>query len=396
MKALSVPAAPATFRAPPLLMRNLSITAGLGLLCFLVGLFVDPVRAWGGYLMGFFLFTGTALAGPLFLTVLTLSGARWGVVLRRVPEALAATLPWAAGMGLLLLGGLSSLYEWSRPSALEHDPILQGKSAYLNGGFFFARMLLFFGLWIWLSRGMLRASREQDQDGHPAHRRRLLMRAVCFLPIFALTWSLASLDWVQSLEPLWFSTIYALGTLSGLGCSGLAVCILLVIFLRRRGDWKGAVREDHLDDLGKIALGFSLFWGYIWYCQYMLIWYTNMPEETPYYALRMRGEWRLLTWVSLALNWAVPFFVLMPKAARRSEVVLARIAGLMLLGQVVNGYLLVCPALMGESLRIGFWDLGPVVGALAFFFWASLRALERADLVPLRDPELAASLAHHC
>lgn len=386
--------ASARFEPSRALLNGLRTAAILGGSLFLLGLFVNPSRAWGGYLMGFTFFVGLGLAGGLFLTILTLADARWATALRRIPEALTTTLPVAALLGVVLLGGVHSLYEWSHASVAAEDPILAAKSVYLNWGFFLVRMLVYFALWIWLTRGMVACSRRQDEDSNPAHSRRRLTWALRFLPIFALTFSLASVDWLESLEPHFFSTIYALVTLSGLATSGLAVCILLAVYLRR-GPLRGVISKDHLDDMGKIGIALALFWGYIWYCQYMLIWYTNMPEETPYYAVRMQGEWKALGAVNLALNWAVPFFALMPRIARRTPAILARVAWVMLAGQALNLFILVEPSLQGDQPVVGAWEIGPVVGALCLFAWLVLRGLAQAPLVPSKDPTLAESLGHH-
>jgi hypothetical protein len=383
------------FVPPRRLVDVLRATALLGGVVFLVGLFVAPRRAWSGYLMGFVFLVGLGLSGGLFLSVLTLAGARWATALRRIPEAMTTVLPAAAFAGIALLGGVHSLYEWSHAGVVAEDPLLQGKVGYLNVPFFAARLVLFFALWIWLTRAMVKPSRLQDADGRPEHGRRRWMAAALFLPVFAVTFSFASIDWLESLEPHWFSTIYALGTLSGLGSSGLAICIILAVLLRR-GPLRGVVNDHHLDDLGKIGIGFALFWGYIWYCQYMLIWYTNMPEETPYYVLRSQGGWRVVSAVSVLLNWAVPFFALMPKAVRRSEALLVRVAWVMLAGQAVHLFMLVGPGIAGERPVVGLWEIGPVIGALGLFFWLTLRGLARAPLVPHRDPDLEASLSHHC
>jgi hypothetical protein len=383
------------FTPPRRLVRGLRATAVLGGLVFLVGLFVAPQRAWSGYLMGFVYLVGLGLAGGLFLSVLTLAGARWATALRRIPEAMTTVLPVATVAGLVLVGGVHSLYEWSHAGVVAEDPLLQGKTGYLNTGFFLLRLLAFFALWIWTTRAMVAHSRRQDADGDAAHSRRRWFAAALFLPVFAVTFSFASIDWLESLEPHWFSTIYALGTLSGLASSGLAICIIFAVLLRR-GPLRGIVNDHHLDDLGKIGIGFALFWGYIWYCQYMLIWYTNMPEETPYYVLRGQDGWRVISVVNVALNWAVPFFALMPKAVRRSEALLLRVAWVMLAGQAVHLYMLVGPGVVGASPVVGLWEIGPVVGALGLFFWLTLRGLSHAPLVPSRDPDLAASLGHHC
>ncbi len=363
-------------------MRGLATASILGAFIFVIGLFVDPLRAWSGYLMAFIYFVEMGLAGGLFLCALTLSSARWATALRRIPEAMTASLPYAFMFGLLLMGGVSTIYEWSHAAVVEADPLLKGKASYLNGGFFFLRLVVFFLLWIWLTRGMVSVSRRQDHGDDAVLARSRFRYAALFLPIFAITFSLASIDWIQSLEPHWFSTIFGLVTLSSAGMSGLAICMLLVVYLRDRGAMRKTVTADHLDDIGKICIGFALFWGYIWFCQYMLIWYTNMPEETPYYALRHQGSWQVLTWVNVTLNWAVPFFVLMPKAARRSGTVLTRVAIVMLIGQALNLYILVGPPLLGDEPIYGLWEFAPVVGALTFFLWCTLRALTQAPIVP--------------
>jgi hypothetical protein len=389
-------AASLEFKPSPARMRSLLVTALLGALVFVVGLFVAPERAWSGYLMAFVYFVELGLAGGLFLSILTLSSARWATALRRVPEAMTTSLPYAFVLGLLLMGGVSTLYEWSHSSIVAADPLLQGKASYLNGGFFFVRLVVYFVLWIWLTRAMVRISRLQDQGDSAALARARFRYAALFLPVFGLSFSLASVDWVQSLEPHWFSTIFALITLSNVANAGLAVCILIVLHLRREGVLRKVVSDDQLDDLGKIVIGFALFWGYVWFCQYMLIWYTNMPEETPYYALRHQGHWQVLTWVNVTLNWAVPFFVLMPKAARRSGAVLARVAVVMLVGQALNLSIQIEPPLVGAAPSYGLWEVGPVVGALALFFWCTLRGLTQAPVVVLGDRHLQESLDYHC
>ncbi len=387
----------AQYSAPKRLMRGLLVTAGVGLLCFLVGLFIEPTRAWGGFLMGFTTYTTICLAGAVFVTVLSLSGARWATALRRIPEAMSVGLPYGLLLGLVLMGGVNSLYEWTHASVVDADQLLSDKAGYLNVPGFFIRMVVFFGLWIGLSRAIVAASRGQDSSDDPAAESlRLKWRAVWFLPVFAITFSLASIDWMQSLEPHWFSTIYGLITLSGMATSGLAVCIILVVYLRRSGHLRGIASRDHLDDLGKLVIGFSLFWGYIWYCQHMLIWYANMPEETPYYFIRRQGNWQLLSWINVTLNWAIPFFALMPKAARRNATILVRVAVIMLAGQALQMFMLIAPPLMGGPPSVGLWELGPLAGAFALAFWAALRSLGQAPLVPLRDPTLQDSLHHHC
>ena len=375
-------------RVPARLDRALRDIALLGALVLVVGLWVEPRRAWGGFLMGFWHLTTLGLAGALFLAVLTLARARWATPLRRVPEAMTAALPYALALGLLLPLGARSLYEWAHPLVVEGDPLLRHKEPWLNLPFFSLRTVLYLAVWAWLARRLVAPSREQDEDGDPRHGRRRYLAACVFLPVFALTFSMASVDWLQSLEPRWFSTIYALVTLAGLGLGGAAVAILLVVAMRRAGRLRGVVTADHLDDLGKITLGLSLFWAYIVYCQHMLVWYANLPEETTYYALRDQGGFGPLRMASLALSFGVPFLVLLLRRARRSEAVLVRVALVLLAGRLLDVYLLVEPPILGEA-ALGPWEIGPVAGALALYLRATLRALGAAPPVPARDPELA-------
>lgn len=383
-----------SFEVPARLDRALGWSAAGGAALFVVGLFAAPTRAWGGFLMGFYHLTTWSLAGAFFLALLALARARWAAPLRRIPEAMVAPLPWALGLGLLLVLGSHSLYEWSHTSAVESDPLLLHKRPWLNVPFFAARMALYFLVWIALARRLVRPSREQDQDGDPRHARRRYLAACAFLPAFAVTFSFASVDWIQSLEPHWFSTIYALITLAGLGLGGMAVVLVLAIALRRQGALRGVVSEDHLDDLGRITLGLSLFWAYVLYCQYMIVWYSNIPEEAGYYTLRSQGGWGALRIASLVTSFGVPFLVLLVRRARRSEAVLLRVAVLLLVGRLLDVFLLVGPPLLGEA-TLGIWEVGPVLGAVALFFRGTLRSLAAVPPVPVRDPDVAAALAAH-
>ncbi len=383
-----------SFQVPRRLDRTLGAFAVLGAALFVVGLFVAPTRAWGGYLMGFYHLTTWSLAGAFFLAILALARARWAAPLRRVPEAMIAPLPFALGLGLLLVLGSHALYEWSHTGAVESDALLLHKRPWLNVPFFAGRMGLYFVVWIVLARRLVRPSREQDRDGDPRHARRRYLAACAFLPAFAVTFSFASVDWIQSLEPHWFSTIYALVTLAGLGLGGMAVVLVLVVALRRQGAFQGLVTEDHLDDLGKITLGLSLFWAYVLYCQHMIVWYSNLPEEAGYYTLRSQGGWGPLRIASLTTSFAIPFLVLLLRRARRSEAVLLRVALLLLVGRLLDVYLLVEPALLREA-TVGIWELGPVLGAVAFFFRTTLRSLAAESPVPLHDPDVTAALAAH-
>ena len=370
-----------TYQAPSKLLKGLLTTAGLGGVLFLLGTMIAPERVWGGYLMGFIYFVGLALAGPLFLSILYLSGARWAGPLRRIPEAMTAALPVGLVLGLVLIMGTHALYEWSHAQVLETDALLRHKSPYLNVFGFSVRLVIYFALWIWIGRKVVARSRMPAVE--PGRRRGHIAISALFMAVLSITLSLASVDWIQSLDPHWFSTIFALRTLAGMGCAGTALCILVLVTLRRRGPLRAVVTKDVMDDLGKILLALTLFWAYIWYCEYMIIWYSDIPEETGYYLLRRQGDWSTLLPVNLVVNFGLPFLALMLRAWRRNGVILMRIAALVLVGHALDLFLMIAPPIMGAEVHVGLWELGPLIGALALFTWIFLRAVGRAPLVPL-------------
>lgn len=387
--------APGRCVASPRAQRVLAGLALSGAAVFVLGLFVAPTRVWVGWLMGFHWLTTLALAGPVFCALLWIASARWSTALRRVPEAMGAALPAAALMGLVLLVGVHGLYEWSHAAVVAQDALLQHKAGWLNLPFFAVRLVLCFALWIFFQRRLVAASRAQDLDGKPSHAASLVRTSALFVAVFTVTWSVASFDWLMSLQPHWFSAAFSLDQLGSLGAAGLAAAILLVLHLERAGPLRGVLRDDHLHDLGKLLFSITLFWAYIWYCQYMLIWYTDISEETAYYLARQQGPWWLLVQTTMVLKWAVPFLALMSRKACRSRVVLVRVAGVVLLGHALDLYMQVGPPMMGATPLIGVFEIAPLVALLALFFRQTIRAFAAAPAVPRNDPGLAESLSYH-
>jgi hypothetical protein len=377
------------------LRNGLRLAVVVGALAFLVGLFVEPERAWGGFLMGFCFLTALALAGPVFLAFLTMAGARWSAPLERVPIAMTAALPAAAAMGVVLLFGIHGLYEWSHPAVVEHDAILQGKAAWLNTTGFALRTLGAFAVWWLLSRKLVSLAREFARTGSEAVAKSRVRWSALFIVSVALGFSATSMDWLMSLEPHWFSTMFPLMHFAGLGAAGGAAAVLLVLALERRGALAGHLRDEHLHDMGKLLFAMTLIWAYCWYCQYMLIWYTDMPEETVHYAMRQQGSWWLLVQASLVVKWAVPFVALLSRTACRNRKVLGRVAVVVLVGHALDLYVQVGPPLMGSEPALGPWELFPVIGAVALFFLFATDALADRSPEPEGHPYLADSLSYH-
>jgi len=257
------------------------------------------------------------------------------------------------------------------------------------------RAVVYVVLWILFARALIAVSRRQDSSGslRLSHLNKRL--AAFFLVIYAVTFSLASYDWLMLLDPLWFSTIWGVYHFAGMFQATLAVIIILGILLRNRGPLQNRFTNEHLHDLGKLLLGFSCFWMYIWFSQYMLIWYTNIPEETSYYMPRVQGPWAPLMVLNIVLNWLVPFLILLPRPCKRSESVMMKVAVVVLLGRWVDLYVMIFPSTMGPTPVFGIWEVASVGLLVGAFGWLFLRAFAKAPPLPTGDPLLGESLHYH-
>lgn len=378
------------FAPPGQLIRCAWGLACVGGIAFAVGVFLSPASTWANLLLLSFFGLSLGLAGTVFIALQYVTGAGWSVALRRVPEALCALLSvFALGLGAVLVI-YPTLYPWF--SHEHHDPSAL-RTMWLDWPFFLVRAAIYVALWILLSGALLYHSRRQDRDGSVAHTLANTRLAALFLVVFGVTYWLASYDWIMSLEPEWTSTVFGIYNFAGLFQSGLAVIILVVLWLRRLGQFRHVVSEQHLHDLGKLLFAFSIFWVYIWFCQYMLIWYVNNPEETPYYIERLQGAWGPLFWANVVLNWVIPFLVLLPASAKQNVKVLANVAGVVLLGRWLDLYLMIRP--VPEGVIAGILEVGMALGMVGICYLVISRALSRAALVPVHDPYLIESLPWH-
>jgi hypothetical protein len=366
-----------------------------GGLSLLAGAFLAPQRTWANLLLSSYYLLMLGLSGTVFIALQYVTGAAWSVAFRRVPEAMSGVLPFAAlpFLGVLLVS--SHLYKWFHVLPGETEPTLWFKHIWLSPAFFIVRALIYLGLWIWFGHAMVRSSRRQDADGDVSHTRKNVRLAAGFLVVFGLTFWLASYDWIMSLDSHWYSTIFGVYHFAGLILGGLAMITILAIWLERLGPLRGILTEEHLHDLGKLLFAFSTFWMYIWFCQYMLIWYANIPEETLFFVNRVKGFWGPVFLINFLLNWAVPFTVLLSVRSKKNPSVLLEVSWTILAGRWVDLYLMIFPPLVGSNPVFGVWEVGFLLGTGGVFSLALFRAFRRASLVPLNDPFLPASLYYH-
>ena len=364
---------------------------GIGVVGFAFGLYTNDARLWPGFLLNAFFFLTLALGAAVFISINRVANAGWDTAIRRVPEAMMSYLPIGSLAMLALFFGRDTLYEGLRTFFGYAGKPMVFKNAWLGTPFFFTRMAVFLGLWLLLTWLIKRESRRQDLDGKLEHTARARKYAAIFLALFALTFTFASFDWLMSIEPLFYSTIYAFYVISGLLLSGFASITVLVILARRRGLLPEA-NENHLHNLGKLVFGFSTFWAYIWLCQYLLIYYANLPEETIYYIRRMQTPgWKALFLLNIFLNWLIPFALLLSRGAKRSEGWLLTACAVVLLGHWVDLYTMIFPPLEHAAL-VGLVDVAIVIGFASLFVQSFVNGLRKSALVPQNDPYLAESL----
>ncbi len=392
----STPTQIGQFIVSPRLKTLCGVLMFLGVLVFAITLIKDTPRAWYAYLIGFF-YTSTLAVGGLFLVALQyLTSAGWSVNVRRLFESFTAFLPVAFVLGIILfVFGGPHIYVWFDSAKVAASHLLQHKAPYLNKTFFFIRFFAFFIAWIFFKKAIVGRSLEQDKTGNDSLTSQIVPYSVAFILVFAITYSFFSIDALMSLEPTWFSTIFGVYLFAGLFQSTIALTILMVAYLSGKGLLKGFIDANHLHDLGKFLFGFTVFWAYIAFSQYMLIWYANLPEETVFFLPRVSGSWVYVSIALLLFKFIVPFLALLPQWVKRSLNHLSVISVLILVMQFVDLYWLVYPNYNAESVRFGISEIFIFLGFFGAFLFVITSFLSKHNLVPLKDPRIHESLHHH-
>lgn len=387
--------APQKFETPAKLKMTFSVLAALGALAFIFLLFKDPTRAWQAYLLSSVYFLSVALIGLFFVAIHFLTQAGWSVNVRRLFEAAAAYIPIAAGLTLILmLFGVGYLYSWLNPETVANDPLLIHKKGYLNPTFFWIRVILFFVGWILFSRLIIGGSRKQDQTGDKSLVKTIVPRCVGFIVFFAMSFSFFGVDFLMSLEPHWFSTIFGVYLFGGSSQTFFAMMILATIFLIKRGYYNGMVNENHVHDMAKYMLGFTVFWAYIAFSQFMLIWYANLPEETIFFIHRMEGAWAVMSVALIILKFAIPFLALLPRWAKRDLNYIRIICTLIIITQFLDLHWLIYPNFDAHAVQLNAFDVAVFLGFLGIFGLTFTNYLSKNSLIPMNDPYIEESAAH--
>ncbi|WP_413561158.1 molybdopterin oxidoreductase [Bdellovibrio sp. HCB209] len=383
------------FEAPQWMKTLSFVLMAIGLITFAVGLIKNQDRLWTSYLVSFFFFSCMGLSGLFWVAINNTAKAGWSVSIRRFAEATTSFIPFILVFGLILLFGFKKLFIWADPKILAESPVIAAKTAYLNPTFFVIRLLVFVVGCMIFKWVMVGNSLKQDKTGDDNLTHKNVGPAVGFIAFFALAFSFFSVDLIMSLLPTWYSTIFGIYCFSGLFQAGLAFLAITIVFMRRSGLVKGYVTVEHQHDVVKYLKGFSIFWAYIAFSQFMLMWYANIPEETEYYIMRSMGGWMSISVGLLIFRFVVPFLALLPRAAKRSDTNVLLISTLVLVMQYVDIYWMVYPNFNDGHVVFGFWEIGIFAGFAGLFLLCIMNFWTKNSLVPLKDPRMHEALNHH-
>jgi hypothetical protein len=374
----------------------LLIAIGAGTIVF--GLITDRQTTWTNYLIVNYYFFSIAMGGAFFFVIQSISQSGWSSAFKRIPEAMMSYIPFAALFFLLIWFGMNDLYQWSHKDIVALDPLVQHKSVFLNVPFFFARMILYFVLWIVFVRKLRQISLHEDL-ADPADTNRIMilfskteLYSKIFIFILAVTFSLSAIDWIMSLDVRWYSTIFALKNLVAAFLHGVSILTLIVFILYKRGYFP-FLNEYHLHDFARYIFMLSIVWGYFWFAQFMIIWYGNIPEETAYYSIRWHEGWKVLFFTEIGLNWFIPFMVLLPVKASRNMTLITLVIIFLIIGQYIDLFVQVIPGTTG-AMKFGWISAGTFLGYAGLFALVVATTLSKAKIIPSNHPYLDESLNH--
>ena len=369
----------------------------VGIIALVLGA-LDGIRApeqfFHSYLLAFVFWLGFPLGCAAFLMVHHLTGGFWGLPIRRPLEAGTRTLPLLTALALPLLLGLGRLYSWAHPNLVAADTVLRSKQLYLNLPFFLIRNVIYFAVWWALVRGLNRWSDEQDRTGDPRLASRLENMSGPGLVLYGLTVTFFSIDWIMSLEPHWFSTIFGMIFMVLQVLGGLALAIFVAGLLSQYEPVASAITSDRFNDLGNLVLTFVMLWAYLSFSQFLIIWAGNLINEIPWYVIRAEGGWAIVALVLIFLSFAIPFYLLLMRPIKRRVETLSTLCGALILINFVDVYWMVVPAFEKSGPRFYLLDFLLPVGIGGIWVAFFVAQLKSRPLVPQHDTRFEGALQH--
>ncbi|WP_256011219.1 quinol:cytochrome C oxidoreductase [Desertivirga xinjiangensis] len=353
-------------------------------------------------LMGYY-FTCVCAAGAFFLALQFVAQAGWSAGLLRIPQAFARVLPIASVVLIvIIIAGLYShnlYHHWNQEGIAQeghpnYDYLIAQKASFLNAPFFIGRQIIFLGVYSIFALLLAKYSYNEDTVGGLSNYHKSFKISAIFLVIFGFTTPIWSFDTIMSLEAHWFSTMFGWYNFAAMWVSGLCAITLTVILLKKAG-YLSWVNSNHLHDLGKFIFAFSIFWTYVWFAQFLLIWYANMPEETVYFYLRWEPEYKPWFWLNIIMNFLAPVLILMTRDSKRQMSVMTFVCIFLLCGHWLDYYMMVMPGTVESHRTFGITEIGIALGFAGLFTFLMLSKLAQKPLVAKNHPFLDESLHHH-
>lgn len=377
------------------LPKILLLIGTLALAFCAVSFAANPRQVLFSYMTAFIFFLALTLGSLFFILIHFLTRAGWSVILRRIAETLMKNIGLMAILFLpIAFFGMHELYHWTHADAV-NDIILQKKAGYLNIRFFFIRAAVFFGIWFWLARVFYKNSVAQDATGDFAHTLKLQKYATFGVFLFALTLTFSVIDWVMSMTPHWYSTMFGVYYFAISTVLSLCVITILAMTLRRAGFLKNEITVEHYHDMGKLVYGFNIFWTYIAFSQYFLIWYANIPEETIWFREHFMGSWNAVAVFLVLGHFVVPFLGFMSRHVKRNLTAHFVVVCWMVFMTIVDLYWVIMPNFSPEGIQISLVDFASFIGIGGLYFGLYFLRLRKHALFPKRDPRLEESLHFH-
>lgn len=366
----------------------------IGLGACVAGWIMEPDQFFRSYLVGYFFWFGISLGSLALLMVQHLTGGAWGIVIRRILEAGSRTLPFMAVLFIPIFFGMPSLYLWDDPSKVAHDVILQKKQLWLNAPFWIARVVIYFAIWNLFMYLLNKWSKLEDTTGGFKYATIMEKLSAPGIVIYVFTITFAVTDWVMSLTPHWFSTIFGFMTVVGEGLSTLALSIAVLALLSSVPPMSEVVTKKHLHDLGKLMLAFVMLWAYMNFSQLLIIWSGNLPEEIPWYLTRMNTSWGYVGTILLVFHFVVPFLILLSQPVKRNPKTLTMMAVFIIAIRMVDVFWLIEPNFNTSAFHVSWLDFAALIGVGGAFVALFLMELVKRPLMPLGAPDLQKTLAH--
>ena len=369
----------------------------LGVVLGIVAFFTDNTRASFNYLLSYTFLISIAV-GALFLIALEyVTNADWSVPFRRIVEIFAGLIPFLAVLVIPLLFNMHDIYHWTHAEAVAQDEILQGKEPYLNIPFFITRVFVILGIWYIFYFILSRNSLKQDASGDQNLTTINIRLSAIFIPLFAVTISITAFDWLMSVDPHWFSTIFGVYYFSGTVIAVLAAVTIAAVYFKEHGYLHERITQDHLYSLGALMFVFVNFWAYIAFSQYMLIWYADLPEETLWFLQKWEGSWALFSIFLLIIHFVVPYILLLSQPAKMDPLRLKISAAVLLFAHFFDLYWMVMPEMPGlEKGYIFSWiDFVFPVAAIGLVMIVFNLKAKKENLIPVGDPKLKRGLDFH-